>query len=282
MIQKLNIFITKIFNLILYPFKSINEFWEILFLSLITSFIVLIVYKYVSSPKKIKEIKNKIKSNILAIRLYKDFFKVITGSFFKSFFYTLKYFCLNIGPVLIIIPILFPLFIQMDIRYGKRPFKSGENIVVKAEFNSNVFNLDIKLMENDLFKPKMNPVFINAFIDKKNKKPIREVNWKIKLLKEGVSKIKIQVGDKIFEKDLIIGNYRGTLSNKKLSRSSIQHIIYPAEGLLSETENLKSIYFKYPAKKISFFGLKAHWLVFNIIIVVIIALTFRKKFGVEF
>lgn len=282
MLQTINYAITKIFDVILYPFGFINDFWGLLFLSIIVSFVVLIIFKYVSSPRKIKNAKNKIKSSILAIRLYKDFWRVIAGSFFKSLGYTFKYFFLNFGPILLIIPLLAPIFFQMDARYGMRPFKKDEIFVVKAKFNSNVFDLNIKMLKNKNFVPVMNPVFINAFEDDEKTIPIREVNWKLKTVTAGTTNIQIQVNDKILEKKLIIGRNKNALSNKKFRRSSLEHFLYPVEALLNGSKYLDSLNIHYPSRTISFMGIKAHWLVYHLILVVIIVLALRKKFGVEF
>lgn len=288
MIQKINYFITRLFDIILYPFGFINEFWGILFLSVLMSFVVLIIYKYVSSPTGIKDTKDKIKANILAIRIYKDFWKVILSSFFKSMFYVLKYFTLNFGPVLLIIPILFPAFVQMDVRYGMRGFRVGEDIVIKASFSRDPNELVAGLQENDHFKPKMNPVFINAvpgndeYEDDGEKVPIREINWKVEALKEGIAPITLNLGDRTAEKSLIIGDYRGALTNKKMKTSSWWHFLYPAEELLPDTEYLEHIYIQYPGKNISFAGIEIHWLVLNLLLVVIIVLALHKRFGVEF
>lgn len=282
MLQKINYFFTRIFDVVLYPFGFINEFWGILFLSVIMSFVVLIIYKYISSPTAIVDTKNKIKANILAIRIYKDFWKVIVTSFFNSMFYTFKYFILNFGPVLLIIPILFPAFVQMDVRYGMKSYQIGEDILIKAAFISDPNELDIQLLDSENFKLKMKPVFINSFKDDKKKEPIKEVNWKVEASQNGIANIKIKVNDRIFEKSLVIGDFKGALSNKKYKESSFSHFIYPSEGLLKGADNLEYIYIHYPGKNVSFLGIETHWLVFNLILVIVIVLAFRKKFGVEF
>jgi hypothetical protein len=266
----------------LYPFSFINDFWGILFLSLLTSLIALIVYKYLSSPTKIKRAKDKIKANILAIRLYKDLWKVIAGSFLKSLFYTMKYFALNIGVIIIILPVLLPLFVQMDVRYGMRPFQVGEEIIIKAAFSQDPNELNIQLLESENFKPKMNPVFINAFKDEEKSKPLREVNWKVEATGEGAAKIRIKVNGKVFEKTLLVGEHKKTLSAKKLAASSIEHFIYPVEDLFPENSELKYIYINYPGKDISFLGMEIHWLIYYLLLVLILVLALRKRFGVEF
>ena len=273
MIQKVNYFITRVFDIILYPFSFIDEFWGILFLSIVMSFVVLWIYKWVSSPGAIKATKDKIKASILAIRLYKDLGKVIVASFFKSLYYTFKYFILNFGPVLVIIPILFPAFVQMDIRYGMEPFKVGDDVVVKARFASDIEDLEIKLLENEHYKLKMNPVFVKA---------LKEVDWKLETLKPGTTTVKIKVGDNVLEKQLIIGKSRAAMSNKKMKESSLAHFLYPAETLLPRESEVADIYIGYPGHSVSFAGITTHWLVFNLILVIIIVLAFKNRFGVEF
>lgn len=282
MIQKINYVITRVFDIILYPFGFINPFWGVLFLSILMAFVVLMIYKKISSPKTIKITKEKIKANILAIRIYKDFWRVILSSFFKSLYYTGKYFSLNLVPLLVIIPILFPVFVQMDVRYGMRPFRVGEEIVIKAWVAQDPIGLEAQLLENGNIKTKMNPVFINGFSDEKKQQPIKEIDWKIEAVRAGISNIQVKINTRAYEKSLIIGNYSGALSNKKFGESSWGHFLYPVEGLFGETGVVEDIYIEYPGAVISFAGLKMHWLIYNIVLVVIIALAFRKRFGIEF
>jgi hypothetical protein len=290
MIHTINYFITRVFDVILYPFSFISPFWGILFLSILMSFVVLYIYKWVSSPRAVKAAKNKIKADILAIRIYKDLWKTIVGSFFKSLGHTFQYFGLNFLPLLIILPILFPVFVQMDIRYGMRPFHVGEEIIIQASFSRNPNDLDVELLESDYFKPKMKPVFINAYRvyeesgEKKGR--IREVNWKLEVVRTGMAKIRIKVRDKIYEKQLAIGSFASTggaaLSNKKMNKTSLEHFIYPAEKLLPNPGDLENIYIRYPAGEVSFAGITTHWLVFNLILVIIIVLALKNRFGIEF
>jgi hypothetical protein len=282
MIQAINTTITRIFDVLLTPFKFLGDFWELLFLSILLSLIVLLVFKWVSSPKKIKEAKNQIKSSILAIRLYKDFWKVITLSFIKSLFYTLKYFLLNFGPVLILLPFLLPFFVQMDVRYGMRPFEVGEIFSLEARFDTNVYDLDIALLDNDHFKPVMKPVFINAYKDEDRTIPIQEVDWKLKALRKGQTDIRIRVGDQIITKSLVIGKYHGALSNKKFRRSGWSHFLYPVEAVFRKSDHVEAVIMQYPHKSVSVLGLRTHWLLIHLVLVLVIVLGLRKRFGVEF
>ncbi|MEN8153583.1 MAG: hypothetical protein ABFR75_06135 [Acidobacteriota bacterium] len=282
MIHKINFFLTKVFNLLLKPFNNLNDFWPVLFLSIVLSFIILFILKYISFPKKIVESKDKIKASIFAIRIYKDFWKVILSSFFKSLFYTFKYFVFNLAPFLIIIPLLLPVFSQMEMRYGIRPYKVGEEIILKAKFSNSIKDANINLEKSENFKPKMNPVFIDAFLDEDKTRPLREINWKLEALKEGISRIDIVVNDKKYSKRLVTGDFKEPLSGRKYDRSSINHFFYPSETLLGANDMLRSVTIDYPGKLVNFLGLKMHWIIWNIIIVIVLIMGFRKRFGVEF
>jgi hypothetical protein len=286
MIHTINNLLTGIFDIILYPFSFISPFWGILFLSIVMAFVVLYIYKWISSPRAVKSAKDKIKADILAIRIYKDLWKVILGSFFKSLGHTFQYFGLNLLPLLIIIPILFPVFVQMDIRYGMKPFQVGDEFIIKAAFSGDPNELEVELLASDNFTPRMKPVFINAYRvyeeSGEKKYPIKEVNWKVEATRAGTAKIRIKAGDKVYEKQLVIGDFPGALSNKKMNQSSLEHFIYPAEELLPNPGELVNIYIQYPGGEVTFAGLTTHWLVFNIILVVIIVLALKNRFDIEF
>jgi hypothetical protein len=277
MIHKFNNFLTQFFNILLYPFSFLGDFWEILFLSFLSSLLVLFIYKKVSSPNKIKETKNKIKSSMLAIRLYKDFWRVILSSFLQSLLYTFKYFSLNIGPLLLILPVLFPVFTQMDVRFGKRPFQQGETFILKAKFTEGVESLDVQLKESSHFRALMNPVVI---------KKLAEIDWKLKVMKDGVSDIVVHVDDKDYKKHCVSGRYKWPVSERKFSHSSfsqiLSHFIYPVEKVFTGGGKLKYIHTKYPGKLVSFLGTRIHWIIHYLIWMLVFVLALRKRFGVEF
>jgi len=282
MVHKINFFITKIFDVILTPFNGAGDFWPVLFLSVLLSFVILFILKYISFPKKIIESKDKIKANIFAIRIYKDFWRVIVSSFFKSLFHTLRYFVFNLAPFIVIIPLLLPVFSQMEVRYGMRPFNPGETFVIKADMDRDYDKSLVSLEDNEMVRPKMRPVFINAWLDEEKTRPIRVVNWKMETAKEGKTLLGIRIGDRVYHKELLVGKSKAPLSERKYRDSGLNHFLYPVEGLLEQNDVLKSVRISYPGKLVSFLGLKMHWILWNLIIVIVLILAFRKRFGVEF
>lgn len=273
MLHTINHAFTRLTDLLLLPLRSLPPFWGLFLLSLISSLIILLAYKLISSPKRIHRSKDLIKANILAIRLYKDNWRVIAASFGKSLLHTLRYLGLNLLPVAVALPLLVPFFTQMDVRYGMRPFAPGDQIVVKAKLSGDPEAMDVELLASEHVRPAMNPVFI---------KKLQEADWKLWAVKEGQTELQVRVNGRVYRKSLQIGGQNRALSNRILARSSLDHILYPVEPLLEPNSDLAAIEIAYPGRTITFLGLSTHWLVWFLILTLIIVLGLKNRFGVEF
>lgn len=274
MVPAFHFFFTRLCGTILDPIDRLSPFLGILLLSAATSLAVLLGYSLISSPEKIKGAKNRIKAHILAIRLYRDFWKVIVSSFFKSLFHTLRYFALNLLPLLLLFPVLFLIFVQMDIRYGMRPFFPGERFAVKAKWDGGINPAAVELETDPLYRQVMNPVFLRA---------LDEVNWKLEARQVGGGAVTIRVpGEPSVSKSLVVGTRVVALSNRRLRAPSWLFFLYPAERPLPAASRLRSVAIEYPSRRIRFLGISAHWLAYYLVLTFLMVLGLKKRFGVEF
>ncbi|MCD6454501.1 MAG: hypothetical protein J7L62_04285 [Candidatus Aminicenantes bacterium] len=259
---------TKLTDIILYPFKSLPSFWGILWLSFISAVIVLLVYKWVSSPALIRRAKNRIKADILAIRIYKDQWKVILISFFSAMFNVLKYFLLNLMPITVILPVLFFLFVQMEWRYGVRPLNLQEQVIVKVKTNGGT---DINLHPTQFYKQEVK-VRVPA---------LDEVDFRVRILKKGKWKLILEGEGEKFEKEVVVEKRGEVLSPIRYSYPNLEMLLYPWEPLIRNPK-IKWIRIEYPSTRVSFLGISMHWLIWYLILVVVLVLPVHKKFGIEF
>lgn len=273
MAHRLNLLVTRATDLLLAPLAKLPPFWGILWLSLLTSLFVLVVYRWISSPRRVRETKDRIKASILAIRLYRDFWRTIVGSFFKSLFYTGKYFALNLAPLLAVLPLLFLLFVQMDVRYGMRPFRPGESVTLKASFAGGIAGGEAGLKPGAELRAAMNPVYVDA---------LGEIDWKLKAVAPGAPDVAITVDGVTVSKKVVVGGGQPALSNRRLASSSLAHFIYPVETLLEARAPIRAVSVQYPPRSISFLGIRTHWLVWYLVVTFVLALALKNKFGVEF
>ncbi len=259
---------TKATEVLLYPFKSLHPFWGILWLSIISSVIILFIYKWISSPTLIRKAKDRIKADILAIRIYKDQWKVIIYSFFSALFNVVKYFLLNLMPLIVIFPVLFFLFVQMEWRYGVRPFKPGEETIVKVKTTDGI---DVNLQPSDFYREEVK-VRIPA---------LNEVDFRVKIEGKGKGMLFFETENSKFSKE-IVSSIRGVvIIPVRFSHPSLEMLLYPWEPPLENPE-IQWIRVNYPSTTIKFLGINAHWIIWYLVLVVVLVLPVHKKFGIEF
>ncbi len=271
-----NHFVNKLFDIFLLPCNYLWDIVAIMLISLLTALIALIAYKYLSDSEKIKRTKGYIKGNILAIRLYKDFALEIVLSFFKSLWHILRYFMLNFVPLIVLIPVLFPVFLQMDLRYGFRPFNVGETIDVKLKLNKNFFDQGGEVgVKSSLVKEFKSPVYIPA---------LNEVSLRVQGAKKGFGTISFICGEDKVNKSISIEDKSSPsqgLSSWKGKYSFYKSLLNPLEDSVKKG-SIEEISINYPRKKIPFLFFNTYWWVYYLILVFIFALALKKKFNVEF
>jgi len=107
-----------------------------LWVSVLTTVMVLLVYKYLSSQEAIKEVKDRVKAHILEIRLFQDD-PVLMGRAVRAVLLAnLKYLGLNLKPFLIVFLPIFLMLVQMETRFGYRPLLPNESALVRTFWRS--------------------------------------------------------------------------------------------------------------------------------------------------
>jgi hypothetical protein len=83
--------------------------------------VALIAFKHVSSQRRIKAVKDRIKGHIIAIRIFQDDLRVVGGSVIKILGRNFQYLGLNFGPFIpLAIPFVF-VIAQFVVRYAYAP-----------------------------------------------------------------------------------------------------------------------------------------------------------------
>ncbi len=252
--------------------------WDLMPLTLISilvGFLVLIVYRTVSSPSLIRKSKDKIKAHILAIRLYKNEWRVILKSVSLSLFWTVRYFALNMIPLLILVPLLAPLFAQLEVRYGISPVEPGALVEIKGSFSHDLDGLEPELIAESWYRPVMAPVYVYAR---------NEAHWRIEILEPGVHRLGIKTSQGRMDKLVRCGDtgHRPALSQKRHRGHILAGLLYPVEPAFEVSEPAYAIQINYPGRHFEVVGLTLHWIWLHLLVVIAVALSQKKRFGIEF
>jgi hypothetical protein len=117
----LNRLTTKVFDVLLTPFEVLGIELSLILVSGLFGIIALLVFKQISWQKGIKGVKDKIKGDMIAIRIYQDDLSIVGGSVLRIFARNFYYLALNFLPIL---PLMAPFVLvmaQLVVRYGFAP-----------------------------------------------------------------------------------------------------------------------------------------------------------------
>jgi hypothetical protein len=117
----LNRLTTKIFDVLLTPFELLGVELALILISGIFGIVALLIFKQISWQKRIKGVKDKIKGDMIAIRIYQDDLAVVGESVIKIFLRNFQYLGLNILPILPLIVPCVLVMAQLVVRYGFAP-----------------------------------------------------------------------------------------------------------------------------------------------------------------
>jgi uncharacterized membrane protein (DUF106 family) len=208
-------------------------------ISAIVGIVLLVIFKYVSNQKAIGKVKDSIKANMLAMRLFKESIVVtfkIEGQLLKGAASLLLY---SVKPVLVMIFPVLLILAQLSVWYQQRPLNIGEEALVTVQMNNNMKDAlsDVILQPETSVDTIMGPVVISS----KN-----QVFWKLKAKEQGYHTITFDVDSKKFTKELAIGNGFMRTSPLRPGYHPLDIIEYPAESPLPPDSIVESISVEYP------------------------------------
>jgi hypothetical protein len=113
--------VTAVFDILLTPFELLGRPAALVLVSGIFGVVALILFKHISSQRRIKAAKDKIKAHLIEIRIYQDDLAIVGKAIGKILLRNLQYVALNFGPF---IPLSIPFVIvlaQLVTRYAYAP-----------------------------------------------------------------------------------------------------------------------------------------------------------------
>lgn len=266
----------KTFDVMLLPFKELPVFFGLLVISLITGYLAVVIFKYVSNQKALKEIMNRIKMHFAEILLYRDDFRQILFAQKEILKYNFLYFIRTIKPAIPIVVIVLTILSQINLRYSFQPVSPDEPLTVKVTMSNNPEagnKEDVILYLPHGFEA-VSPAFHMAS---------EQIEWKINGSRTGEFDLAFQVGQDIFHKKVLIGKPTMPFSPHLGKQGFVEKVFNPLEELLPENSPIEAIDLGYQARNFNLgvFGWSVHWLVAFLVIAIIFGLYCRKLLKVS-
>ncbi|NOQ85333.1 MAG: hypothetical protein GQ554_00440 [Deltaproteobacteria bacterium] len=273
LITWVNVVTNTIGGLFLAPVASVPGWLSITVISAILGVFLLVIFKYTSNQKAIGQVRDDIKANLLAVKLFKDSFSVTFRSQARVFCASFKLLFYSIVPMLVMIVPVILIMAQMSLWYQARPLLPGDKpVIVKLKFNDNLDTLPQVVLESlPAARTIIGPV--RVFTKK-------EIFWKIKPVEDGSYNLIFHIGDRRYEKQLAVGEGFMCLSSKRPGADFADILLYPLEKPFTYDSPVHSISINYPERNSRIYGTD-WWIVYFFVVSMIFAFMFKPLLKVR-
>jgi len=242
-------------------------------ISAVTGVALLVIFKYTSNQRAIGRVKDAIKANMLALKLFKDELSVTFRSQGRVFLGALRLLRHSLRPLLVmIVPVLLVLA-QMGLWYQWRPLRPGEETLVTLKLaggpSSAMPEVQLALLEGA--EVAAGPVRIASK---------REVCWQIRAVEKGRHRIVFRVGDQQIEKEFVVGDGFSRVSAVRPGWDWTAMILHPLEKPFAGDSPVRSIAVDYPPRP-SWTSGTDWWMAYFFVVSIVFALIFKPFLKVK-
>jgi len=271
----LNALLLKLFGLIILPLRPLGPWPTMIFVSLLTGFLMLGIFRWTSNQAGIRRAKDRIKAHLLEARLFKDDFGQSLRAQGRVLAANGRYIGYALKPMLVMVVPVMLLLVQLDVRFGSRPLRTGEEALVRVRLapgtDPEAFGLELEAPDGAAVTT---PALRIA--------DPGEVDWRIRAEKPGRHEIVLRWPGGQETKSIFIDTPPlAGVSVKRSGGGLIDRLVHPAERGLPRGGPIRAIEVAYPPQRMDFFGGRMHWLVAYFGLSVLLGFAFKGVFKVE-
>lgn len=236
-------------------------------ISAVAGVLLLFIFKFTSNQRAIGRVRDDIKANMLAIKLFKDSMSVTLKCQAGIFAGAVRLLFHSIRPLLVMVVPVSLLLAQMGLWYQSRPLRVGEEAVVTVELNDAVNSpwpeVSVEPMQGA--EVTVGPVKVLSK---------RQVYFKISALDVGYHRLSFCVDGQRVGKELAAGEGFMRVSAKRPGWSWTDILMHPAEEPFRADSVVRSISIDYPNRLSRTSGTN-WWVIYFFVISMVFALIFR-------
>jgi uncharacterized membrane protein (DUF106 family) len=260
---------------LLYPFRGLPPIVGLTFVSLLTSILLLIVFKKTSNQKALEAVKRKIHAGLFEIRLFNDDFRSIFRAQLDILRHNLSYIRYSFMPMIWTLPPLVLLIAQLQFHYGYESLRPGQPALVKATLRTG----------DDAAKPALRLEAPGNGLEVKEPAvwipSLREMAWRVEPISGGEYELKIVNGSETVTKSVRVRSESEPVVRRSplRVRGFLDELLYPAEPPLP-SGGFESVAVTYPEANVDVFGVELHWMIVYFVLSIAFAFLLRGVFKV--
>lgn len=260
-------------DILLAPLARLPGWMSATIAGMATGVLMLVVFKYTSNQAAVRRARNSIKSNLLALSLFKDSVWISLRAQGRILLAAGRLLTLSIVPVLVMFLPMCLLLGQLAALYQARPLRTGEDTVVTVHLAEKPDGSirDVKLEETAAIRTLVGPVRV----PKDNR-----VCWSIQATEPGLHALTFEVDGDSYEKELQVGDGFAPTSLKRPPQALSDLLLYPREAPFPADSPVKEIEVVYP-ERASLVAGSDSWIVYWFVISLITAFVVRPVLKVN-
>jgi len=244
----------------------------VLAVSVVVGLLMVLVFRYASDQKAIGRAKDRLKANLLAVRLFQDQLPVVTRAYARILRGTGTYLRLSFTPFLIaILPVTF-LIIQLDRYFGWMPISPQQTFLVEARVADPEAMNQLTLQ----LPPQLSASAPAVHIPRD-----KEVVWRLVAGRPGQYDLNIAAAGKATTKQVVVSPGLARVSPVRLQDNFWERILISGEPALAGNSPVQSIAVTYEPRVIRFAGLEWNWIVLFFVVSLIAGFFFKTVLGIQ-
>ena len=278
----INVLVNSVSRFLLFPIGLLPGWLSNTIIAAVTGALLLVIFKYTSNQRAIGRVRDTIKANMLALKLFKDSISVTLQSQVQLFKGALQLLVYSIVPLLVMVVPVSLLLAQMELWYQSRPLLLGEETVVTMKLNGEINSPwpKVSIKSTPALEVMIGPVKIFSK---------REICWKIrtrvyrfrrnsdlatKTNEKGYHRMIFKVDDEQIEKELAIGDGFMRVSIERPGWHWSDIMLHPWEKPFRTDSTVQSISINYP-DRMSLTSGTDWWLIYFFVLSLVFALIFK-------
>jgi hypothetical protein len=268
----LNRLVTGSFDLVLLPFRSLAPMWGLTAISLAAGILMLWLFGKVSDQETIRVVRDRIRGNLIGIRLFGDDLGLLFRLQLRIFRQTLTYMKHALVPMLVLLVPVLLILIQLNLRFESRPLRPGERTVVRLTLRAGAADVgDVSLSVPDGVSIETPGVRSPA---------TDEVAWRVRADRPGAHRLRLRAGADEVQTTLLVDGGWGPVPTLKSARP-LDLLLYPGEAPIDPDSRIRSVEVRYAALPLSLLGFDVDWLLFFFVASIAFGFAFKGVLGVE-
>jgi hypothetical protein len=234
---------------------------------------MLAVFKYTSNQRAIKRVRQDIRANLLAIKLFPDNVLATLRAQAGVLAGAGRLLLLTLVPMAVLFVPTTLLLGQLGLWYQRRPLRPGEETVVTLTLSgdANAAWPAVQLEPSEAVEPLVGPIRVQSQ---------REICWSVRALQRGRHELRFRVNGGTIEKELAIGDQFMAVSVKRPAWQWSEVVVHPRERPFEPASEIRMIEIEYP-ERVSWTSGTNRWLIYWFAVSVAAGFCFRGWLNVN-